>query len=274
MQEAIVRELWTYPVKGCQGVAADAIHVSKLGIPGDRSFVVWCDGELVDQKDTPRIASIGAQFDAEAGTLALTHAEAGEYAHRVRAEGETRPARWVLDEFGTVDQGDEAAAWLSGVLEKDVRLVAPGDPWKINFPIPQMKLLHEEEKQSFFAASPVSLANIASLDDLNGRLEHPVPMDRFRMNVIVDGIEPYREDEAESFSNDAVSLLQVTPAERCIIVTTDQNTGERPKSDVLKRMRQKPKEDTFGSGRIFGSYMQVARAGTLRVGDRLRVSPL
>jgi hypothetical protein len=37
-------------------------------------------------------------------------------------------------------------------------------------------------------------------------------------------------------------------------------------------MRSKPKEDRFGSGRIFGSYMQVARAGTLRVGDRLRVA--
>jgi hypothetical protein len=271
MQEVIVRELWTYPVKGCQGVAAEAIQISKLGIPGDRSFVLWRDGELVDQKETPALASIGARFDAEAGALSFTHAQHGEYQHRVRTEGETRKAKWILDEFGTIDQGDEVAAWLTAVLGKEVRLVAPGDPWKINFPIPQMKLVHDEEKHSFFSASPVSLANVASLDDLNRRLDKPVPMDRFRMNVVVEGLDPYQEDEIESLSNDEVSLLQVTPAERCVIVATDQKTGDRPESDLLKKMREKPKEERFGSGRIFGSYMQVAKAGTLRVGDRLRV---
>ena len=135
-----------------------------------------------------------------------------------------------------------------------------------------MQLLHDEPKQRFFAASPVSLANRASLDDLNGRLEQPVPMNRFRMNVIVDGLEPFREDELVSLGNDDVTLLQVTAAERCVIITTDQKTGERPKSDlmkVLKQYRQKPQEERFGTGLIFGSYMTVGKEGTLRVGDEL-----
>ena len=51
MQEVVVRELWTYPVKGCQGVPAEEIMISKLGIPGDRAFVVWRDGKLVEQKE-------------------------------------------------------------------------------------------------------------------------------------------------------------------------------------------------------------------------------
>jgi uncharacterized protein YcbX len=270
--EAVIKELWTYPLKGGQGVTQERIEVSKLGIPGDREFVVWCEGQLVDQKETPRIASIGAAFDASAGVLTLTQAERGEYVHRVRAEGERRPARWVLDQFETTDQGDEVAGWLSAVLDKEVRLVAPADPWKINFPIPQMKLLHEEEKRSFFAASPVSLSNQGSLDDLNARLEAPAPMDRFRMNVVVEGLDPFLEHTAESFQGDEVSLLQVTPAERCVIITTDQRTGERQKSDLLKRLPKKPKDQAFGSGRMFGCYLQVAKAGTLRVGERLRVS--
>jgi len=272
MAEAVVCELWTYPVKGCQGVAVDAIHVSRLGIPGDRDFVVVEGDQLVDQKETPRLASIHAGFSAEAGTLTLSHAQEGELVHRVRSAGVRREARWILDRFEVVDQGDEVAAWLSAILEKEVRLGAPGDPWKINFPIPQMKLLHEEEKRSFFAASPVSLANRASLDDLNARLEQPVPMDRFRMNVVVDGLEPFEENVAVSLVNDEVALLHVTPAERCVIVTTDQKTGERTKTDVLKRLPRKPKEEAFGSGRVFGTYLQVERPGTLRVGDRLRVA--
>ena len=275
MSEATVRELWTFPVKGCQGVQSDSIEISKMGITGDRGFVLWRDGQLVDQIETPQVASLAVGFDRDAGTLCFEHAERGRYEHAVRAQGPVREAKWILDEFQTVDQGDEVADWLSSVLGKDVRLVSPGEPWKINFPIPQMQSLHQEPKQRFFSASPVSLANRASLDDLNGRLEAPVGMDRFRMNVVVDGLDPYQEDDFTSFGNDAVELLQVTPAERCVIITTDQKTGERPKNDLLKVLgsyRRKPKEERFGSGIIFGLYMGVGREGILRVGDQLTVA--
>jgi uncharacterized protein YcbX len=275
MQEAIVRELWTYPVKGCQGVAAEAIQITKMGISGDRDFALWKDGKLVDQKETPQVASLAADFDRDQGVLRFRHSDHGVYEHEIRSEGVVRKAAWVLDEFETVDQGDSVADWLSTVVGKGVRLVSPGAPWKINFPIPQMQRVHEKPKQRFFAASPVSLANRASLDDLNKRLETPVPMDRFRMNVVIEGLGPYEEDKLDSLSNEQVELLQVTPAERCIIITTDQKTGERPKSDlmgVLGQYRQKKQEDRFGSGLIFGNYMTVGKEGTLRVGDRLVVA--
>jgi len=272
MPQAVVRELWTYPVKGCQGVSADSLEITKMGVVGDRGFVLWCDGKLVDQIETPQIASLAVGFDRDAGTLRFEHAAHGAYEHGVRADGPSRDAKWVLDTFETIDQGDPVADWLSTVLGKEVRLVSPGEPWKINFPIPQMQPLHQEPKRSFFSASPVSLANQASLDDLNARLEAPVGMDRFRMNVVVDGLVPYQEDDLVSVGNEAVELRNVTPAERCVIVTTDQKTGERPKSDLLKVLgdyRRKPKEDRFGSGITFGLYMTVGREGTLRVGDVL-----
>ena len=185
----------------------------------------------------------------------------------------TRDAKWILDEFQTIDQGDAVADWISQVIGKQVRLVSPGQAWKINFPIPQMQLLHAEPKRAFYSASPVSLANLASLRDLNERLDEPVGMDRFRMNVVVDGLDAYLEDELRSFSSDEVELQSVTPAERCVIITTDQKTGERPKSDLLKVLggyRRKPKEERFGSGITFGLYMGVGREGVLRVGDELR----
>jgi len=274
MSEAIVRELWTYPVKGCRGVPAEAIEVRRMGITGDRGFVLWREGKLVDQIETPQLASLAVGFDPERGVLRFDHPEHDVYEHEIRHEGPTREAKWVLDEFETIDQGDAVATWLSTVLGKEVRLVSPGAAWKINFPIPQMQLLHGEPKQRFFSASPVSLANQASLNDLNGRLRVPVPMDRFRVNVVVDGLAPYQEDALTSLEGDDVDLLQVTPAERCAIITTDQKTGERPKSDLMKVLgeyRRKKKEERFGSGLIFGSYMTVGREGTLRVGDRLKV---
>ena len=274
MNEAVVRELWTYPVKGCQGVPADSIEITKMGVTGDRAFVLWQDGQLVDQIETPQVASLAVGFDRETRTLRFEHATRGSYELVVRERGDARDTKWILDEFQTIDQGDEVAEWLSTTLDKEVRLVSPGEPWKINFPIPQMQLVHQEPKQSFYSASPVSLANRASLEDLNARLERPVGMDRFRMNVIVDGLDAFAEDETVCLRGASVELLNITPAERCVIITTDQQTGARPKSDLLKVLgsyRRKKKEDRFGSGITFGLYMGVRQEGTLRVGDRFEV---
>ena len=67
-------------------------------------------------------------------------------------------------------------------------------------------------------------------------------------------------------------MERVTVAERCIIVTTDQETGDRKKSDLLQTLnkyRRRPKADRFGSGLVFGSYMAVVQEGVLHVGDRM-----
>ena len=262
-------------MKSCQGVSVQSIKITAMGIVGDRGFAVWADGRFVEQKVTPRMASIGAEWDAANGTLTLRHADHSPYEHQLRETGATRETTWVLDEFATIDQGDEVAAWLSPILDRDVRLVVPGEPWKINFPVPQMALLHEQPKRSFTAASPVGLANWASLEDLNSRIRTPVPMDRFRMNVVVDGLDPYEEDDITSLANDDVELLNVTPAERCVIITTDQRTGERPDNNLMRTLgeyRAKSKQERFGSGLKFGNYMTVGREGTLTVGDRLSAS--
>lgn len=275
MPNPIVRELFRYPIKGCQGVPTDSLEISDRGISGDREFVLIEDGKLIDQKETPQVASIAADLKRDAGLLRLTHAELGNFEHEIRPDGKPLAAGWILDKFEAVDQGDAVADWLSEIIGRPVRLAAAGDPWKINFPIPQMERVHDTTKDRFFAASPVSLANQASLDDLNTRLEAPVGMDRFRINVIVDGLEAYAEDHVDSMTASEVQLLQVTPAERCVIITTDQVTGKRSKSDLLKVLgeyRRKPAEERFGSGIIFGNYMTVGAPGTLRVGEEMIVA--
>ncbi len=229
----------------------------------------------MEQKLTPRVATIGAEWDPTRGALILRQPDQAPHHHEVRDHGTVRNASWILDEFTTIDQGDDVATWLSSALVQDVRLVIPGDPSKINCPVPAMALLHVQPKQSFTAASPVGLASSASLDDLNGRVVVPVSMDPFRMNVIVDGLGAYEEDDITSLSNDCVELINVTPAERCVIITTDQRTGEWPTNNLMQTLRDhlsKSNAERFGSGLKFGNYMAVGRPGTLEVGDRLRAT--
>ena len=275
MKQITVKELWLYPVKGCQGIAVDSLSLTESGITGDRLFAIWTEGKLVDQKDTPIVASIAAQFDVESGTLQLTHPDKDVFKHTVVNDGDKLDTLSILDQYKTIDQGDSVANWLSAILEKSVRLVTPGPVWKINFPIPDFERIHDSPKDRFYAASTVSLANVESLNDLNSRLSKPVPMDRFRINIIVDGIGAFEEDHIDSIVNDDVEITQVTPTERCVIITTDQKTGERPKSDLMQTLsnyRRKPKEQHYGSGVIFGNYMTVSKAGNVRIGDKLNVN--
>jgi hypothetical protein len=171
-----------------------------MGVVGDREFVIWENGHLVDQKADQYVAALAPELDRAAGVLRLCHPDHGVYEHEIRDEGEIREATWVLDEFDTIDQGNPVAEWLSAVLGRDVRFVTPGAPGRINFPIPKMARLHEKAEQGFTAASPIPLANQASLDDLNRRVETPVPMDRFRMNVVVDGLDAFEEGDLDSLS--------------------------------------------------------------------------
>ena len=118
------------------------------------------------------------------------------------------------------------------------------------------------------------MSNVASLDDLNGRLKIPVPMNRFRMNLVVEGLEAWDENRIDTLSSPDLKLENVTVCERCIIITTDQETGERKKSDLLQtlnKFQRREKGERFGSGLVFGAYMGVAKEGNVRVGDRLTV---
>ena len=274
MSEVIVKELNVYPVKGCQGTSLSHATLTKRGVVGDRLFALVEDGQPLDQIKAPQLGGLAAACEGDGDRLILSHPKHGRFEHARRKQGDRIPTQYILDSFEGCDQGDEVAHWLSTVTGRSVRLITAAEPWKQNLPLEQFDLLHQTLRERFYAVSPVSVSNVASLDDLNGRLKSPVPMNRFRMNVVVEGLEPYREEELKTLSNDAISIERVTVAERCIIITTDQETGVRQKSDLLptlNKYRRRPKAERFASGLVFGAYMAVAREGVLRVGDHLSV---
>lgn len=275
MTEVVVKELTVYPVKGCQGTPVSEARLTKRGIVGDRLYAMVEDGQPLDQIKAPQLGGLSAASEGDADWLVFSHPRYGRFEHERRKTGERMPTKYILDNFEGVDQGDEVACWLCDVTGRSVRLIAAGKPWRQNLPLEQFSLLHQTLRERFYAVAPVSISNFASLEDLNGRLKSPVPMNRFRMNVSLDGLDPFQEDTLHTLTTSEVSLERVTAAERCIIVTTDQETGERKKSDLLQTLnkyRRRPKGERFGSGLVFGAYMAVAAEGSLHVGDQMTVN--
>jgi uncharacterized protein YcbX len=158
--------------------------------------------------------------------------------------------------------GERAAAWFTQFLGSACSLVhmaeqvvRPADP----------AFAPPESRVSFADGFPFLLISEESLADLNGRLADPLPMNRFRPNLIVAGGEPYAEDGWKEIQIGGVSLKVVKPCGRCVVTTTDQSTGERGQ-EPLRTLATYRRRDGLV---MFGQNVVHERPGRLRLGDRV-----
>jgi uncharacterized protein YcbX len=152
------------------------------------------------------------------------------------------------DSFLAIDQGDDAATWLSSVLQQSVRLVRfdPGVRRYCNVTYAGESGAHT----GFADAYPLLILSEASLADLNARLAEPLPMNRFRPNVVLSGVDAYDEDHMDVIRAGSIALKLVKRCTRCQITTTDQRTavvGSEPLSTLAGyRMNAELGGVTFG----------------------------
>jgi uncharacterized protein YcbX len=138
--------------------------------------------------------------------------------------GRRRSVAIWRDTVDALDAGDEAARWATELLGTPASIVfMPDDVRRAVNP----KYAREGDIVGFADAFPLLLATTASLADLNARMERPLPMDRFRPNVVVDGCGAWDEDAWTRVRIGALPVRVLKPCDRCVVTTTDQRTGER-----------------------------------------------
>ena len=232
MTSARIASLHVYPVKGCRGIAPSSATVATTGLVidgiGDREWmVVDRDGRFVTQRELPRLALIETAVSAGALTLSVPHVAPlvvpGDLA-------DERPCDVVVwrSEVRGIDMGHKASDWLSAWLAVDVRLVRfdRSDKRACN-----PDFAGDSSAHTFFADGyPILVIGAASLADLNDRLAargHPaLPMNRFRPNVVLQGLPPYAEDLLDTIAAGNVVLRCVKPCVRCQVTTTDQDSAQ------------------------------------------------
>jgi len=221
---ARIASLHIYPIKSCRGVDLESARVTATGLEWDRRWMV-IDGRnrFVTQRTHPRLATIMTSVGD--GRLRLSAASHPPLAIDVRSEGAVRRVQIWRDHCSGIDAGDAAARWLSRVLGDALRLVRIdervarlADP-RYAGPDPQ--------PVSFTDGYPVLVISRASLAELNRRLPAPLPMNRFRPNVVIDGVTAHAEDAMALFRSGAVVLRGVKLCTRCVTTTTDQQHGTR-----------------------------------------------
>lgn len=271
MGRITVSALYLHPVKSCRGFAVDHVSLDTRGFSGDRRFlVVDPAGRFLTQRDTPRLALVAPTHHG--GLLQLAAPDACPFnvpTTPASAPGSAATTRDVViwhDTVRAVDLGEGAATWLTAVLQRPARLVGIGDDY--TRPV-RGESARPGDEVSFADAHPLLVISEASLADLNGRLEDPLPMNRFRPNLVVRGAPAFAEDEWKRIRIGDVVLRASGPCARCVMTSTDQETLARGKEPLrtLAQYRRSPRGDVnFGQ-----NYGNESKSGPIRVGDEVEI---
>ena len=271
-----IAALYVYPIKSCAGVAVDTMRFDALGPLDDRRWMLVDDHDaFLTQRELPRLALVRpARVDGGLRVLAP-----GMPALTVAGRGGARRATEVWDDrCAGFDEGDEARAWFSEYLGRPVRLLrfdataprAASGNWVGD------ALGRPGALTRFTDGYPLLVVSAASVGALDARLAAQglpgASVQRFRPNVVVDGLEPFEEDAIGTLApaGGGPTLRLVKPCTRCTVAEVDPRTG-RHEGGLLRLLATFRAEPRLGGAVTFGHNAIVAGGldGALRVGDAL-----
>jgi uncharacterized protein YcbX len=253
-----------YPVKSCGGITLTEVVIGPRGPVWDRNWM-WVDSNsrFLTQRQHPKMAVIKTAINETHLILTARDRPALKIPLRVESQTESEVNVWE-NSCRALDEGDPAARWFHSILGFEARLVRmhPDFERKVNpkYGIP-------EAHTGFADSLPFLLTSLASLGDLNSRLDHPVPMNRFRPNLIIEGAPAFEEDKWKRARIGEIELEFPRDCARCSITRVDQNTGTMNKEPLKTLSTYR----AVGRKVLFGQNLIHLTMGTLRVGDELEI---
>ena len=252
-------EIRIHPVKSLGGFTVPEARLTERGLEHDRRWMLVDEqGAFVTQRELPALACLHTA--AGAAGFRVTDRRDGAVLDLPwqQAQGAERMCSVWSDRVRTRVGDPSWGAWFSARLGRAVDLVYMPDATRR-----RTDGRYATGITSLSDGFPYLVVSQASLDELNGRLERPVPMDRFRPNLVIAGGTPFQEDQWTDLRIGAARFRLVKPCARCAIVTTDQQTGARGKEPLqtLSSYRRQ------GSKVLFGMNAMGDAAGVVRVGD-------
>ena len=257
--------IYVYPLKSARGIALSEGVLSANGLQHDRCFMlVDAQGEFVSQRETGRMARLTTAIHGD--DLHVSCGDQGPFVVALNPRtGAPRRVRIWDDEVDALDIGDEAASFFSAQLGFGVRLVFMPET---NLRQVDTRFAEPGDRVGFADAFPYLLGSEASLADLDARLSEPVPMSRFRPNLVLSGAPAYAEDGWSSIRIGEATFELRKPSSRCVTINTDQETGERVGKEPLATLAS---YKTWRQKAVFFQNVVCRGGGLVRVGDSVVV---
>ncbi len=262
-------EINIYPIKGLGQISLSESVVEPRGLQFDRRWMLADPtGRFLTQREMPEFTHFGAAIrppflevflkknPSEKVDIPL-FPKANQLQKINATIWESKCSARIMP--------DEINRWFSEKLNADLRLLWMPTTTRRRTD-PKFAVGHVV---SFADGYPILIAGEASLADLNSRLAEPVPMNRFRPNLVFAGGEPFFEEKLVDFSIGNCQFRGVKDCGRCIVITTDQDSGVRS----AEPLRTLSKYKKIGNRVIFGQnlvWMGGDGGEKVRVGDVLK----
>jgi uncharacterized protein YcbX len=261
----VLQEIYLYPIKSLGGIAVQEAQVEERGFKYDRRWMlVDQSGEFLTQRQHPQLALLQVALSESQ----LEVFSKGDPSQRIAfdldlaSNQELQVSVWgdqVLARVVSV----EVSRWFSDFLKMDLDLVVmPESSHRKMDP----RYAVQGESVSFADGMPYVMIGQASLDELNQRLEVPISMDRFRPNLVFSGGEAYAEDQFKQLQIGEVEFQVVKPCARCVLITVNQQTGEKGKEPLATLATYR----TVNNKVYFGQNAVALAPGIVRVGDPIQ----
>lgn len=258
--------IFIYPVKSLRGVRLEEALLQDGRLVGDREWLLLdAAGRFMHMRDYPQMARVEVTITTRGITVGMSGMPMLHIARAIADDPAARVmhVRLWRRSAPVVAVSVEADDWFTKGLGVRCRLMAF---------LPEAAALNVpsyEVHSSLQDATPFHLTSEDSLADLNARMASPIPMNRFRPNLVVRGAPPYAEDAWKTISIGETTLRWIKPCTRCVATTTDHETGERMRREPLATLARYRR---VGAQVEFGHYLVADTWGErLTVGDPVEI---
>jgi uncharacterized protein len=257
-----LQDIYIYPIKSLGGIRLKEAVLEERGLKYDRRWMlVDNEGVFLTQRNHTQMALLQTNLTKE--SLLVYHKNKPEISIEIPFEANSNDVIpvtvWDDQVMGQIVDY-RLNDWFSEQMGFSCMLVIMPDSTKRKLPA---KYAVNNESVSFADGMPYLVIGQASLDELNSRLEIPVPMDRFRPNLVFTGGASFEEDEWDKVKiGDAVFKI-TKPCARCVMTTVDQTTGMKNKEPLKTLSAYR----NFGGKVLFGQNMSLLEGDKISVGD-------
>jgi uncharacterized protein len=262
-----ISQLYIYPIKSLGGIAVNNAVVTDRGLQNDRRYMlVDTNGIFLTQREHPSMALLRTAI--EANELTIWHKDNISGKLRLPMVPEHSLLTAMVKVWDDYCEGqyisEEADKWFSEKLNSSCRLLFMPESTKRK--VDPVYALNNDIT-SFTDGYPVLLIGQSSVDDLNSRMEEKLPMDRFRPNIVMAGGQPFEEDTIGQFSINEINFYGVKLCARCVVTTTNQETGIKGKEPLTTLAKYRMTNNKV----FFGQNVLCSGKGVIRVGDEIKV---
>lgn len=261
-----VKSLHIYPIKSLQGLQLGSAQLVDYGFQYDRQWMlVDSNNTFISQRTVPKMATLKTKISADKLLVMGNNNASIELDLNRRSDSDIAVIIWRDTVQASVEK-KTVNAWFSRQLGVACKLVKLA---KKQARYVDKNFATHQETVAFADAYPLLVISQGSFELLNSKLDPPIDINRFRANIVIDGLKPHAEDKARSIIINATEIKLVKPCARCQVPSIDQKTGEK-RADVLRALvkyRQFNKLIYFGMNGLHQSNGMIQKGQAVRLID-------